>query len=212
MEQWQAAYELNKTLPSSCRQVFSYPHLPTMLVTDPSEAIHSELIIPTMERYFKFILYKPIGGALAYLLLTHNAAIQKAPIKEVRKALKMIMDEDGKYTSNYPQSTMFAYWSSKPNKKSLINKNKLQLFQEEEDKREKLARKNKGQYYDLTLIQQLYRELDDLRVAKQHKQSTIEELQKENSKLERSPRNIGARGTQKITRVVTRARNKLRSS
>ncbi len=47
-KQWKAALALNQRLPKNLRQQMRYPHLPTMLVTDPTEAIHSELIIEAM--------------------------------------------------------------------------------------------------------------------------------------------------------------------
>jgi SAM-dependent methyltransferase len=183
IDQWHAAHQLNQTLPNHVRQALSYPHLPTMLVTDPSEAIHAELILPVMRRYFDFDFFKPVGGALAYLLLTHNQAIQKASKPDVLKTVKAIMAADGTYHDQHPEHTMFAYWAGKPRKAELKNTEKLRDYQKEEDEREKRAAQQGGHYYDLNLIQQLYQELDDLRIAKQHKQSTIEELQKENDAL-----------------------------
>jgi SAM-dependent methyltransferase len=183
IDQWHAAHKLNQTLPEQVRQVLSYPHLPTMLVTDPSEAVHAELILPVMRRYFDFDFFKPVGGALAYLLLTHNEAIQKAPKREVLKTVQTIMEADGAYHEQHPDHAMFAYWAGTPRKATLKDDKKLLEYQKEEDEREKLAGKRGGHYYDLNLIQQLYLELDELRITKQHKQSTIEELQKENTEL-----------------------------
>ena len=53
----------------------SYPHLPTMLHDDPTEAIHSELIVETLQRYFHVERFVPLGGAIAYPLLTFNARL-----------------------------------------------------------------------------------------------------------------------------------------
>ena len=84
---WDAAWCLNGELPSSLRQDLQYPHLPTMLVTDPTEAIHSELIVETMYRYFSVSEFTPLGGALAYPLLTHNTRLFEADDPAERAAL-----------------------------------------------------------------------------------------------------------------------------
>jgi SAM-dependent methyltransferase len=47
--------------------------------TDPTEAIHSELILATMDRYFLTEHFRRLGGPIAYLLLTHNQALFDAP-------------------------------------------------------------------------------------------------------------------------------------
>lgn len=168
IDQWHSAHELNLTLPSKTRQQMAYPHLPTMLATDPSEAVHSELILPIMQRHFDIEFFKPVGGALAYLLLTHNKNLQEASRKDVENSVKAVMKADDEYTKARPEQTMFAYWLAKP-KKSTANKAQLlKKFQQEEDLREKQATKRGGHYYDLGLIQQLYLELDELRIAKQH--------------------------------------------
>jgi SAM-dependent methyltransferase len=211
IHQWHAAHELNQTLPEHVRQTMSYPHLPTMLVTDPSEAVHAELILPVMRRYFDFDFFKPVGGAVAYLLLTHNEAIQKAPKKDVTKTVKAIMQADDEYHETHPEHTMFAYWAGRPRKAELQNEKKLRDFQKEEDEREKLAKKRDGHYYDLNLIQQLYLELDELRITKQHKESTIRELQKENEEL-RKQLHLRKSPTEKAAHLLRRAKRKLTSA
>lgn len=176
--QWDAVHRLNRKLPASCRQELTYPHLPTMLVTDPSEAVHSELLLETMKRFFDFKFFKPLGGALAYPLLTHNSAIQSAPKKDVKKALDIIIKADAEHLGKKPDSTMFAYWAARPRKSVLTETAKLKAYQREENRRETASLRNKGHYYDLALIQELNQELDDLRITKQHKEAYIEELQK----------------------------------
>ena len=39
-----------------------YPHIPTMLSLDPSEAIHSELIISVLNRYFDAVCNRTLNG------------------------------------------------------------------------------------------------------------------------------------------------------
>src|SRR4029078_2762564 len=43
--QWNEIILLNRSLPEELQNELAYPHLPTMLATDPTEAIHSELIL-----------------------------------------------------------------------------------------------------------------------------------------------------------------------
>ena len=177
VKQWLAVWELNEKLPKKIRQDMRYPHLPTMLATDPSEAIHSELILETTKRYFDIDFIKPSGGALAYLLITHNQTMFKASKKSAHESLRLIMKEDKKYLSLFPDESMFAYWVAKPKKAVLKRKSALAAYQKEENFRERSAAKNGGQYYDLQPIQRLYLELSDLRIAKEHKELTIHELQ-----------------------------------
>ena len=77
--QGEAAWRVNQSMPVEAQQVMTYPHLPTMMVGDPTEAVHSELILPTMERYFRIEHRHDLGGGVAYLLLTHDQALRDLP-------------------------------------------------------------------------------------------------------------------------------------
>ncbi len=158
--QWEAAYEANLRLPAGFRQDMQYPHLPTMLVTDPSEAIHSELILPVMRRYFTIEGYRPTGGALAYLLLTHNAKAQGMPPAEADPLIRQIIAEDTTYLEAHPESTLFAYWVARPKIIKQDSDPALQAYTAEEIERETAAIRNWGLYYPLSLIQMLYIELE----------------------------------------------------
>ena len=127
-----------------------YPHLPTMLVTDPTEAIHSELVIETMNRYFYIEHHSKIGGALAYLLLTFNDNFFKASESDREKWIYFILEEDSKYLLNHPLSSMFDFLIARPKKEILKDKKKLEAFQKAENEREEYAIKNNGQYYKLS--------------------------------------------------------------
>ena len=74
----------NARLPPHVQQSLAYPHLPTMLVSNPSEAQHSELIMEAMRRYFFVDLFRPLGGPVAYPILR----IRQAVLKDVRPARK----------------------------------------------------------------------------------------------------------------------------
>jgi SAM-dependent methyltransferase len=152
-KQWDAASKLNQRLPENLRQEMRYPHLPTMLATDPTEAIHSELIVDTMNRYFHIERHQKVGGALAYLLLTFNDNFFKAEKEEKEKWIRFILEEDGKYLSNNPLSSMFDFIIASPDKTILKDGKKLEFFQNAENKREEDAAKNNGLYYKLSTTQ-----------------------------------------------------------
>jgi len=106
---WAKLNQVNARLPPHLRQEMAYPHQPTMLATDPSEAHHSELIVPTLRRYFFVDLFRPLGGAVAYPLLTHNKALHALPYDQTREAVAMVMDEDAKWLADDHGRTFFAF-------------------------------------------------------------------------------------------------------
>ena len=62
LDAWEEAWQLNRQLPSTLQQDLAYPPMPVMLVVDPTEAVHSELIVDTFERYFTAGQYTALGG------------------------------------------------------------------------------------------------------------------------------------------------------
>lgn len=152
--QWIAVWILNKRLPSSLQKnlFFDYPHLPTMIATDPSEAIHSELILETTNRYFDFLEHKHLGGSLAYPLLTHNENFSRASKSEKDKWIRFILYKDCKYTRNSGIS-MFDFFVCKRKLASRISKADVANYQHLENLRETNSKKNNGRYYNLTSFQ-----------------------------------------------------------
>ena len=59
---WSSMVELNASLPERFRATLIYPHLATMQHADPTEAIHSELQIDVLRRYFDLEQFVPLGG------------------------------------------------------------------------------------------------------------------------------------------------------
>ncbi|MCW2600295.1 MAG: hypothetical protein JWM02_2124 [Frankiales bacterium] len=165
-EQWQAATTLNETLPEAFRAQMSYPHLPTMLHGDPTEAIHSEKILETVQRYFRLEELNPIGGGLAYLLLTFNRGIHDNPGIERDAVVQQVLDADTAWTAaNFP---LFAFFWGRPDKAALADTAALEGWTREEEERESAAAANGGQYYPLTVLQQVTQELETLRMHKAH--------------------------------------------
>lgn len=156
-EQWDAAANLNRTLPERFQQKMYYPHLVTMLELDPTEAIHSELILSTMRRYFTIDELVPLGGAVAYQLLTHNQKIFAADDDDAERAevIDRILAADDEFTAGDPDRTWFAYIVATPNKAVLDDHEQLAEWTREEDEREGAAQANGGEYYEHTTLQEL---------------------------------------------------------
>ena len=81
--------------------------MPVMLVVDPTEAVHSELIVDTFERYFTTGQYTALGGAIAYPLLTHNTRMFAADDEEERSLwIERILQADDRFLAQHPESTL----------------------------------------------------------------------------------------------------------
>jgi len=147
-EAWEELWAVNRRLPASLRQDLRYPHLPTMLATDPTEAIHSELILDTFHRYFTVGEHTPLGGAIAYPLLTHNTRLFEATDAAGQSAcVDRILEADDRFLAAHPDSSLFAYFSGTPDKSVLAQAERLSVWEAEEDERERWAAANGGEYY-----------------------------------------------------------------
>ena len=167
-EIWDAAHRVNQELPEHLRQDMRYPHLPTMLATDPSEAVHSELILPTLERYFTITEHTPVGGAIAYLLLTHNAALHAAPADERAPWVEHVLAADAAFLDEHPEHNLFAYFCATPDKAVLERTEDLERWTGEEEAREAAAADAGGEYYPRTALQDLALRFEDQRMATEH--------------------------------------------
>jgi SAM-dependent methyltransferase len=159
-EAWEQAWRVNDQLPTQVRQSMSYPHLPTMLHDDPTEAIHSELIVETLHRYFHVERFVPLGGALAYPLLTFNEGLFGLTDKREQTAwVEQVLRADAAFLDEHPDSTLFAYFVARPNKQALEQSTALAGWEREEAEREERARANGGEYYSRTALQDAYTRL-----------------------------------------------------
>ena len=150
--QWEHAWTANLGLAPELRQEMRYPHMPTMLVGDPTEAVHSELIVPTIQRYFRIEHHARLGGGVAYLLLTHNDAIQGRSQDDVDDAVQAVMTADAALTDAAPDTTLFAYIVARADPASLADTEVLSTWTAAEDDRERLANTSGGRYYPPTAI------------------------------------------------------------
>ena len=151
---WEAVASLNEELPEHLRQRMGYPHLPDMLVIDPTEAIHSELIVETFHRYFMVDEFVELGGALAYPLLTHNDQLFAAAPEERAPWVDHVMAADRAWLAEHPGSSLFAYFSGQPDGSVLERRAQLATWAAEEDSRERRAAERGGEYYRRTALAQ----------------------------------------------------------
>ena len=161
--QWEAAFLANEALPPELRNELGYPHLPTMLVSDPTEAIHAELILPTLRRYFEIDHFRALGGGVAYPVLTFNKAIFAKPETEpeVAAAIEQVLAADAAYTDADPEAnTLFGYVIARPRKQALADAARLAGWTAAEEDRERQAAAEGGRYYPDTMMAVLYERLD----------------------------------------------------
>jgi len=162
--EWDAMIKLNeKSLPKFRKERLRYPHLPTMLKLDPSEAIHSELIIPTLNRYFMPIWNRSINGGIAYELLTHNKNLAKFRgfdgsnlDAELKFHFHNIIAADEEHAHRRPNSSLFWYSVMQP--KFNLSEGLLLKWSEEERVREEKAMNNEGIYYPVSSVSKRYQQ------------------------------------------------------
>jgi len=156
-EVWSAAMQLWHQLPAQFRTEMHYPHQRTMLALDPTEAVHSELIMPSMRRYFDIVEKRALGGAMAYLLLFQNHGLHEAVSRGADDGwLQWILDADSEYTQGQVDRSLFAYVVAQPRKQVLLEKAQLERWSAEEDAREAEAAANGGRYFPPTPLEIIY--------------------------------------------------------
>lgn len=160
--EWEAAWEVNLRLPEAARQTMIYPLLPAMIAGDPTEAIHSELILPVMERYFAFEHRRDLGGGIGYLLLTHNEGLHALPAAEAEPHVRAVMDADTELLAADPSSSLFVYAIARPRPGALDDADRLAAWSAEEEAREDRAAAAGGIYYPRTAVAALAEPLGGL--------------------------------------------------
>jgi SAM-dependent methyltransferase len=177
-EAWDTLWKLNMQLPEEVRQTLSYPYLPLMLVFDPTEGVHSELILPVLHRYFNVDEFAPLGGAIAYPILTFNSKLFALPdAQEREKWGQFVLDQDAEYLASHPESTLFAYFTAQPNKSVLQKTTRLAMWQQEEEEREARAASNGGEYFQRSAFHDAYEDLSLLQQANADLRLQLETIQ-----------------------------------
>jgi len=118
-----------------------------MIATDPTEAVHSELILDVCARYFDIVEIVPLGGAIAYQILYQNRGLFDARDKaEGREWLRRIMDADEAYTAGDPRRSFFNFFVGRVKPDAFSNTAQLEAWTHQENERESLAVANQGRY------------------------------------------------------------------
>ncbi len=181
---WEKINHYNKKLPEHLQNELIYPHLPTMLATDPSEAIHSELLEGVLKEYFNLNITM-LGGGVAYEILSHNKKIKNIvkknkDMKMINKFVKSILDWDIKESKKDNRFNLFTSFYGEPIKN--LDENKILSTIKNEYLYEKKFPLGKS-YYPNTLLQDLTEELSDKSIEVIHKQNYIEECHKKINQL-----------------------------
>src|ERR1700677_4179242 len=107
------------------------------------QAVLKLLIVETLHRYFHVERFVPLGGAIAYPILTHNARLfGLADESEKATWVDHVLRADEDFLAEHPDSTLFAYFAAKPNKEALERPEALARWEREERDREERARVN----------------------------------------------------------------------
>jgi hypothetical protein len=107
--QWEAAIAVNSELPDEVRQELVYPDIELMIATDPSEAVHSELVLPMIDRYFDVEWIRRLGGGIAYPILTHNDRLHDAAPAVREPWVEHVMQADQRFVEQSPEHNLFAF-------------------------------------------------------------------------------------------------------
>lgn len=165
-EAWSAIVQLWHQLPAEFRTDMLYPHQATMLAVDPSEAIHSELIMPTIKRYFNIVEDRALGGAIAYPLLFQNRGLHEAVSRGADdRWLQRILDADAEYSQGRIDRSLFAYAVAQPKKHVLDEQTQLDRWSADENAREADAAANGGRYSPPTPLEIIYNHFVEMKMS-----------------------------------------------
>lgn len=158
-EIWSKIVEFNETLPPQYRKILRYPHMKTMLKVDPTEAIHSDLQIPILKRYFDILEHIPLGGGIAYTLLHKNQTLHRERnTPQGEETVERILEADRQLLARLPESSLFSYCVAKARPGALRNP-KLIEWTRDEEARETRAQRDGGRYYAPRALELIYNEL-----------------------------------------------------
>ena len=106
--------QINSDLPEQLR---SKNHLRPPIENfriEPTEAIHSDLVRPTFEKYFDVVYERNFNGGIAYQILWNNIEEFDKDKDESKKWLEYLLENDHKFSSNGKVPTLFWYGVGKP--------------------------------------------------------------------------------------------------
>ena len=107
--------EIMSDLPEKFRSKVGFlrPPLANFRV-EPSEAIHSDLILPLIPKYFDIVYQRNLNGGVAYQILHNNIQEYENPNSESEKWLEYLLKEDFKLSKENKVPILFWYGVCKP--------------------------------------------------------------------------------------------------
>ena len=182
-DMWSAVAKLNDSLPAAVPEGAGATHTCRRCsASDPTEGIHSELIVEVMARYFDSHTFQAIGGALAYDILNFNDTVHQASPEERAQVLETILAADEAFADSPSGRPMFAFFYGTPRKPVLDDEAQLAEWAAEEDEREARAAAANGEYSERTLLQELTNDLSDARMMAEHRQADLHRAMEELSR------------------------------
>jgi SAM-dependent methyltransferase len=144
--QWSFMQEVYSRLPANLQgKELRKPDLTQMLIDDPTEAIHSELILENFYRYFIPVERKDLGGGIAYQIM-HNNHVMFVRNEETDQWVYNLIELDSVHTDLGTVPSLFSYFVGRPNKDLLDNFALMESLQRAENEREDAVKKNGGRY------------------------------------------------------------------
>lgn len=141
--QWHAMMSANMRLPFSVRKQLGYPDVTQMMIDDPTEAINSCHIIPTLYALYDVITHTKSGGVVAYELLTHNDKLYNAPSEVRVPQVTALMKTDAEYLKETGDSFFHFLVCNNTKSVSVADSNSML---ERMDAREQLTTRMFGHY------------------------------------------------------------------
>lgn len=81
---------------------------------EPTEAIHSDLVISSFKKYFDIVFERHMNGGIAYQILWNNIFEFEKNDEESSKWLNFLLENDTKFTNNGKVPVLFWYGVGKP--------------------------------------------------------------------------------------------------
>ena len=130
--------QINSDLPEQLR---SKNHLRPPLANfriEPTEAIHSDLVRPTFEKYFDVVYERNLNGGIAYQILWNNIEkFKNSNDREVEKWLNHLLEEDLNFSKKNEVPTLFWYGVGRPKPTRKKIKNVVNELHEEKSIKDK---------------------------------------------------------------------------
>ena len=111
---FQIMLEVMSELPDKFRSKHTLRPPLTNFRVEPSEAIHSDMVIPMFKKYFDTVYEKNLNGGIAYQILWNNIENFQNKDPEAKQWLEYLLTNDFELTKNGKIPTLFWYCVGKP--------------------------------------------------------------------------------------------------